>query len=1001
MDFFFLGAGRPASGKLPSALREVATNTRALDWQLNSLQGASFGAVHFLGGYHVEDIIQKYPNLSYTVIPDWEKHSGLHTLLKAPFTANKQAFISYADTIFRDVVISQIDQTETDVVLAYDSQWEQRYAGRKEIDKQKAELIAIENNKYHVPKKKDDSSHLVEFTGLVKFSPTVTNYLMAMRDVGDKRSLLDLLEDLDKQGFTIEGVDVEGKWAEFNSPSDIAQFILGTKAETLARLAPMVTTCHIGKQISFTTAQWEQGSDDVINSIMSSFPDTKLIVRSSAEGEDNWESSNAGGFESILNVDGSSKSAIHDAVTAVLQSYDQTGSPSNQVLVQEFIQDVILSGVVFTRDLETGSPYYRINYDDKTSSTESVTSGGAVELRTVICQKHYRRDMALIDKRLNGVLDAIQEIETLLTFDKLDIEFAIDQEGVVHIFQVRPITVDHGNYEVTDKQLNGYFDSSIAKFNQLQVPGPFVFGQKTFFGNMPDWNPAEIIGTRPKPLAFSLYAKLITNDIWAKQRAEFGYRDVRPQPLIYLFCGQPYVDIRASLNTFIPKDIDDETAKTLIHSYLDILEKCPAYHDKLEFDVAFTAWVPGFKQEAIKRFAPYDISLEQIDVFEQSLKTLTEKAFTRLASDIEPINTLRSRRKLITGSAKTPLEIAFCLLDDCHEFGTLAFSHAARAGFVAASFLKSFVQLDVISEMERNDFLRSIVTVAGEFEADRLLVLQDQMTKEACVEKYGHLRPGTYNAETAAYWEDAERYIFSQVPEHSESNSPRFSSEIEQKIQTMLNENEISIKARELTDYICDATKAREFIKFEFTKNLSLAIDNFIKFGAEIGISREDITFLTVDDFGQLLSGALSENKLDEIIKTRKQQYKITQMVELPQMIMSEEDFYSFERLTLQPNFVTSKIIDSKTLVWSGSEFDQLDGSIVLIPQADPGYDWLFGHNIAGLITKYGGANSHMAIRAAEMGLPAAIGVGDKLFEILCKSQHIQIDCENLQIRPL
>ena len=63
---------------------------------------------------------------------------------------------------------------------------------------------------------------------------------------------------------------------------------------------------------------------------------------------------------------------------------------------------------------------------------------------------------------------------------------------------------------------------------------------------MPDWNPAEIIGVRPSPLAFSLYRWLITDDVWATQRAEFGYRDVRPHPLIVGFCGQPYVDIRAS-----------------------------------------------------------------------------------------------------------------------------------------------------------------------------------------------------------------------------------------------------------------------------------------------------------------------------------------------------------------------------------------------------------------------------------------------------------------------
>ena len=30
---------------------------------------------------------------------------------------------------------------------------------------------------------------------------------------------------------------------------------------------------------------------------------------------------------------------------------------------------------------------------------------------------------------------------------------------------------------------------------------------------MPDWNPAEIIGIKPKPLALSLYQELITNEI--------------------------------------------------------------------------------------------------------------------------------------------------------------------------------------------------------------------------------------------------------------------------------------------------------------------------------------------------------------------------------------------------------------------------------------------------------------------------------------------------------
>ena len=86
---------------------------------------------------------------------------------------------------------------------------------------------------------------------------------------------------------------------------------------------------------------------------------------------------------------------------------------------------------------------------------------------------------------------------------------------------------------------------------------------------------------------------------------------------------------------------------------------------------------------------------------------------------------------------------------------------------------------------------------------------------------------------------------------------------------------------------------------------------------------------------------------------------------------------------------------------WTGDELLDFFGKIVLIPQADPGYDWLFGHKIAGLITKYGGANSHMAIRAAEMSLPAAVGVSEKLYEQLTNADRILLDCANRLIRRI
>ena len=70
----------------------------------------------------------------------------------------------------------------------------------------------------------------------------------------------------------------------------------------------------------------------------------------------------------------------------------------------------------------------------------------------------------------------------------------------------------------------------------------------------------------------------------------------------------------------------------------------------------------------------------------------------------------------------------------------------------------------------------------------------------------------------------------------------------------------------------------------------------------------------------------------------------------------------------------------------------KLEGRVILIPNADPGFDWLFSHKIAGLITAWGGANSHMAIRAGELGLPAVVGVGEHRFANLKRhSRYLSI----------
>ena len=48
---------------------------------------------------------------------------------------------------------------------------------------------------------------------------------------------------------------------------------------------------------------------------------------------------------------------------------------------------------------------------------------------------------------------------------------------------------------------------------------PYLYGNMSIYGVMPDWNPVEMIGIRPKTLALSLYREVITDSVWAYQNA--------------------------------------------------------------------------------------------------------------------------------------------------------------------------------------------------------------------------------------------------------------------------------------------------------------------------------------------------------------------------------------------------------------------------------------------------------------------------------------------------
>ena len=781
--------------------------------------------------------------------------------------------------------------------------------------------------------------------------------------------------------------------------ADTIQF--GTKAETLSRVAERLKSAVVLPQVTTTVEEWTRSPTDVLERTLTNQWDTiPLIVRSSTLIEDGVEQSMAGKFDSYLNILG--KAQLEEAVAKVIQSFEAVRSIQtvdsfglNQVLIQPMLQKVALSGVAFSCEPNTGAPYYVINFDNTSGATDSVTAGTTNELHTYI---YHKSGSVPAEPRMAPVIALLQELEQICSDNWLDVEFAIDEAGTTYLLQVRPLVGVQCSKQpdLTEEAL-----TAIAKkFDTINSGHPTLLGARTVLAVMPDWNPAEIIGVRPNPLALSLYKEVITDSIWAYQRDNYGYKNLRSHPLLVDFHGLPYVDVRVSFNSFLPKPLNDHLSEKLVNFYIDRLVEAPEKHDKVEFDIILSCYTFDLRQRT-EMLREFGFTTEEIDELQESLRWLTNNIIHHdrglWLADVAKIKLLDERRPEILSGFTDPVSRIYWLLEDCKRYGTLPFAGLARAGFIAVQLLRSLVTREILSTAEFDRFLASVETVSSKMTQDFA-----GLSKAAFLEEYGHLRPGTYDILSLRYDEDPDCYFDWAGPQPTTNEeAAEFSLTLKQlrSLEKLLKEEQLELQPLELFEFIKAAIEGREFAKFAFTKNLSLALSLFADLGAELGFSREDCSYANIKTIAMLYSSSESAGEvIARSIETGRAKNAVTKQLTLPAVITDSKQIWSFERLKCQPNFVTQGQARGPVIVLDQPRND-LEDAIVCIPNADPGYDWIFSKGVAALITAYGGANSHMAIRAAELKIPAVIGVGETLYEQWSTAKKLEIDCGSRVVR--
>jgi hypothetical protein len=272
-----------------------------------------------------------------------------------------------------------------------------------------------------------------------------------------------------------------------------------------------------------------------------------------------------------------------------------------------------------------------------------------------------------------------------------------------------------------------------------------------------------------------------------------------------------------------------------------------------------------------------------------------------------------------------------------------------------------------------------IRTVASDMQADLLACRNGELSREELIARYGHLRPGQFSIFGESYSDDPDHYLFSLMDQLG--GYPAVPSK-------QRHEFEASTEFRNVIEFM----QGRERMKFLFSKALHLFASALDEELFRQNISREEASGLSWDELLSVISG---NSRIEDLVTKRN-----SSRILLPSVIVpGQTDLGVVTFFEAMPTYITQKVVKAPIcVVESNNSRLEVKDALVLLPNADPGYDFLFHSGAAGIITKVGGPASHMCIRSIELQMPACIGCGEQFYQMLASSRTAVLDCLSRQI---
>lgn len=223
---------RPYTEDRPKCLVEV-DGVSLLDRQLAVLASEAIEPVILIGGYRVE-MLQR-PGIELRTNPRYAETNMVWTLFCAEDDLEGEILLCYGDIVYSREILQKVLQSNADVAVAIDLDWESYWRARNEDPLDDAETLKMSADGLllEIGQKAQSLAEIEgQYMGLMKFSAQGVKLLkqtfhaaMETGQLGGKpvenAYMTDLLQAMINLQYGLQAVLVHGGWVEVDTVSDL------------------------------------------------------------------------------------------------------------------------------------------------------------------------------------------------------------------------------------------------------------------------------------------------------------------------------------------------------------------------------------------------------------------------------------------------------------------------------------------------------------------------------------------------------------------------------------------------------------------------------------------------------------------------------------------------------------------------------------------------------------------------------------------------------------